>query len=146
VAYVRGSGVTGARCRTSAPTTCWGRQWWLRANGSASHSIELKISQPAASMRPTKAWATSHAGGVLAAGFPDSVPAVTINRFCASSLSGAISLAHAIRSDELAIGLASGVESMSRSGWAQMKRDAPFSPRGPILLLDVMKERSAAPA
>src|SRR5580693_10071722 len=26
--------------------------------------------------------------GALAAGFPDSVPAVTINRFCASSLSG----------------------------------------------------------
>ena len=31
--------------------------------------------------------------GALAAGFPDSVPAVTVNRFCASSLSGAISLA-----------------------------------------------------
>ena len=28
--------------------------------------------------------------GALAAGFPDSVPAVTINRFCASSLTGAI--------------------------------------------------------
>ena len=44
----------------------------------------------------------------LAAGFPDSVPAVTINRFCASSLTGAISIAHAIRSDELGIGLAGG--------------------------------------
>src|ERR1700740_2078573 len=42
----------------------------------------------------------------LAAGFPDSVPAITVNRFCASSLSGAISIAHAIRSGELAIGLA----------------------------------------
>ena len=76
--------------------------------------------------------------GRLAAGFPDSVPAVTINRFCASSLTGAINIAHAIRSDELGVGLAAGVESMSPSGWAQMKGDAPFSPRGPVLLLDTM--------
>jgi acetyl-CoA acetyltransferase len=33
----------------------------------------------------------------LAAGFPESVPAITMNRFCASSLSAAISLAHAIQ-------------------------------------------------
>src|SRR5579859_2882673 len=57
----------------------------------------------------------------LAAGFPDSVPAVTINRFCASSLTAAISIGHAIQCDELGVGLAGGVESMSRSGWAQMK-------------------------
>jgi acetyl-CoA acetyltransferase family protein len=83
--------------------------------------------------------------GALAAGFPDSVPAVTINRFCASSLTGAISIAHAIRSDELGVGLAAGVESMSRSGWAQMKGDAPFSPRGPILLLDTMWAGAGGP-
>ena len=83
--------------------------------------------------------------GALAAGFPDSVPAVTVNRFCASSLTGAISLAHAIRSDELAIGLAAGVESMSRSGWANMKGDAPFSPRGPVLLLDTMWAGAGGP-
>jgi acetyl-CoA acetyltransferase len=74
----------------------------------------------------------------LAAGFPNSVPAITVNRFCASSLSGAISIAHAIRSDELSVGLASGVESMSRSGWALMKGEAPFRPRGPVLMLDTM--------
>jgi acetyl-CoA acetyltransferase family protein len=83
--------------------------------------------------------------GALAAGFPDSVPAVTVNRFCASSLTGAISIAHAIRSDELGVGLAAGVESMSRSGWAQMKGDAPFSPRGPILLLDTMWAGAGGP-
>ena len=83
--------------------------------------------------------------GALAAGFPDSVPAVTINRFCASSLTGAISVAHAIRSDELDVGLAGGVESMSRSGWAQIKGDAPFSPRGPILLLDTMWSGAGGP-
>src|SRR6202453_2466336 len=81
----------------------------------------------------------------LAAGFPDSVPAVTINRFCASSLSGAINIAHAIRGGELEVGLAAGVESMSRSGWAQMKGDAPFRPRGPVLLLDTMWAGAGGP-
>jgi acetyl-CoA acetyltransferase family protein len=83
--------------------------------------------------------------GALAAGFPDSVPAVTVNRFCASSLTGAINIAHAIRCGELEVGLAAGVESMSRSGWAQMKGDAPFSPRGPILLLDTMWAGAGGP-
>jgi acetyl-CoA acetyltransferase family protein len=83
--------------------------------------------------------------GALAAGFPDSVPAVTVNRFCASSLTGAIFIAHAIRSNELEVGLAAGVESMSRSGWAQMKGDAPFSPRGPIFLLDTMWTGASGP-
>src|SRR5271154_790580 len=31
--------------------------------------------------------------GALAAGFPDSVPAMTVNRFCGSSLTGAIGIA-----------------------------------------------------
>jgi len=53
----------------------------------------------------------------LAAGFPDTVPAATVNRFCASSLTCAIQIAHAIRAGELGVGLAGGVESMSRSGW-----------------------------
>jgi acetyl-CoA acetyltransferase family protein len=81
----------------------------------------------------------------LAAGFPDSVPAITVNRFCASSLSGAISTAHAIRSDEMTVGLAGGVESMSRSGWAFMKGDAPFMPRGPIFMLDTMWAGAGGP-
>src|SRR2546421_142082 len=84
--------------------------------------------------------------GALAAGFPDSVPAITVNRFCASSLSGAISIAHAIRAEELSVGLASGVESMSRSGWALMKGDAPFSPRGPVFMLDTMWAGAGGPA
>jgi acetyl-CoA acetyltransferase family protein len=83
--------------------------------------------------------------GALAAGFPDSVPAITVNRFCASSLSGAISIAHAIRAEELGVGLASGVESMSRSGWALMKGDAPFSPRGPVFMLDTMWAGAGGP-
>ncbi len=83
--------------------------------------------------------------GALAAGFPDSVPAATVNRFCASSLTCAIQIAHAIRSDELGVGLAAGVESMSRSGWALMKGDAPFMPRGPIFMLDTMWAGAGGP-
>src|SRR5882724_13219575 len=83
--------------------------------------------------------------GALAAGFPDSVPAATVNRFCASSLTCTIQIAHAIRSDELGVGLAGGVESMSRSGWAYMKGDAPFMPRGPIFMLDTMWAGAGGP-
>jgi len=64
----------------------------------------------------------------LAAGFPDSVAGATINRFCASSLSATVQLAHAIKAGDLGVGIACGVESMSRSGWAYMKGDAPFFP------------------
>ena len=81
----------------------------------------------------------------LAAGFPDSVPAATVNRFCASSLTCAIQLTHAIRSDELAVGVAAGVESMSRSGWAFMKGEAPFMPRGPLFMLDTMWAGAGGP-
>src|ERR1700709_1303073 len=81
----------------------------------------------------------------LAAGFPDSVPAATINRFCASSVTATINIANSIRCDELGVGLAGGVESMSRSGWALMKGDAPFSPRGPIFMLDTMWSGAGGP-
>jgi acetyl-CoA acetyltransferase family protein len=81
----------------------------------------------------------------LAAGFPDSVPAATVNRFCASSVTCTIQIAHAIRASELAIGLAGGVESMSRSGWAFMKGDAAFSPRGPMFMLDTMWSGAGGP-
>ena len=81
----------------------------------------------------------------LAAGFPDSVPAATVNRFCASSLTCTIQIAHAIRAGELTVGLAGGVESMSRSGWALMKGEAPFMPRGPVLMLDTMWSGAGGP-
>jgi acetyl-CoA acetyltransferase family protein len=81
----------------------------------------------------------------LAAGFPDSVPAITVNRFCASSLSGAIQVGHAIKAGELSVGLAAGVESMSRSGWALMKGEAPFMPRGPVFMLDTLWAGAGGP-
>jgi acetyl-CoA acetyltransferase family protein len=56
-----------------------------------------------------------------------------------------IQIAHAIRAGELSVGLAAGVESMSRSGWALMKGDAPFMPRGPVFMLDTMWAGAGGP-
>ncbi|SRX96193.1 beta-ketoadipyl CoA thiolase [Kyrpidia tusciae DSM 2912] [Mycobacterium shimoidei] len=82
---------------------------------------------------------------VLAAGFPDSVAGLTVNRFCGSSLSAAVSISHAIKAGDLGVGIACGVESMSRSGWALMKGDAAFSPRGPVFMLDTMWSGAGGP-
>src|SRR5246127_3432596 len=81
----------------------------------------------------------------LAVGFPDSVTGATLNRFCASSLSATINVSHSIKAGDLGVGIAGGVESMSRSGWALMKGEAPFSPRGPVLMLDAMWSGSGGP-
>lgn len=50
----------------------------------------------------------------LLAGLPDSVPAVTVNRFCASGLQAVAWAADRIRLGEAELVLAGGVESMSR--------------------------------
>lgn len=81
----------------------------------------------------------------LAAGFPDTAAGATVNRFCGSSLTAAVSISHAIKAGDLGLGIACGVESMSRSGWALMKGDAAFSPRGPVLMLDTMWSGAGGP-
>jgi len=81
----------------------------------------------------------------LAAGFPDTVPAYTVNRFCASSLTATINVANSIAVGELELGIAAGVESMSRSGWALMKGEEAFSPRGPVFMLDTMWAGAGGP-
>lgn len=59
----------------------------------------------------------------LLAGFPQTVPGVTVNRLCASGLEAVNQAARAIRTGDARFVLAGGVESMSR---------APYSlPRGP---------------
>jgi 3-oxoadipyl-CoA thiolase len=57
----------------------------------------------------------------LLAGFPDSVPGVTVNRLCASGLSAAIMAAWQIRAGEGDLLIAGGVESMSRAPYAVPK-------------------------
>ena len=81
----------------------------------------------------------------LAAGFPDSVGGATINRFCGSSVSATANISHVIMAGDLDLGIACGVESMSRSGWALMKGDAPFAPRGPFFMLDTMWAGAGGP-
>jgi len=51
--------------------------------------------------------------GVLLAGFPDSVPAVTINRFCSSGLQAISMAADRIRTGDDDVVIAAGTESMS---------------------------------
>ncbi len=53
--------------------------------------------------------------GVLAAGWPESVPAVTVNRACGSSQQAIESASHALASGAFDIVVAGGVESMSRA-------------------------------
>ncbi len=64
---------------------------------------------------------------VLLAGLPDSVPAVTVNRLCASGLEAVGQAARAIRLGEAELVLAGGVESMSRSPYVLGKAAAPFA-------------------
>jgi len=52
-------------------------------------------------------------GAALAAGYPETVPCQTINRFCSSGLMAVTTIANQIRGGQIEIGLALGVESMS---------------------------------
>ncbi len=59
----------------------------------------------------------------LLAGFPYEVPALTVNRLCASGLAAVVTAARAIRAGDAELCLASGVESMTRAPWALAKPD-----------------------
>ncbi|HUW61943.1 MAG TPA: thiolase family protein [Candidatus Bathyarchaeia archaeon] len=58
---------------------------------------------------------------VLRAGFPDTVPALTVNRFCSSGLESIAIISSKIRAGLFDIGLAGGVETMSLIGMAGTK-------------------------
>jgi 3-oxoadipyl-CoA thiolase len=63
----------------------------------------------------------------LLAGIPVSVPAVTVNRLCASGLTAVNMAFQAIRNDNGNIYLAGGVESMSRAPYSLPKAEQGFS-------------------
>ncbi|WP_026341236.1 thiolase family protein [Actinomadura atramentaria] len=67
---------------------------------------------------------------VLAAGFPESVPATTVDRQCGSSQQAAHFVAQGVMSGAYEIGIACGVESMSRvpMGAAVLPGSDPFGP------------------
>ena len=64
---------------------------------------------------------------LLLAGLPESVPGVTINRLCGSGLDAVGYIARAIKAGDIGIGLAGGVESMSRAPFVMAKADSAFS-------------------
>ena len=63
---------------------------------------------------------------LLLAGLPPVVPGVTLNRLCASGLEAVGAAARAIRTGEMALAIAGGVESMTRAPFVMGKADAPF--------------------
>lgn len=68
----------------------------------------------------------------LLAGFPDSVPGMTVNRLCASGLSAIIIASQMIKSGAAEIVVAGGVESMSRAPWVLAKPEKAFGRPGEI--------------
>jgi acetyl-CoA acyltransferase len=63
---------------------------------------------------------------VLLAGLPTTVPGVTVNRLCGSSLEASIQAARAIETGDASVIVAGGVESMSRAPWVLQKPEKPF--------------------
>ncbi|MDR4532107.1 acetyl-CoA C-acyltransferase [Glutamicibacter sp. PS] len=68
----------------------------------------------------------------LLAGFPDSVPGITVNRLCASGMSAITLASQMIKSGAADIVVAGGVESMSRAPWVMEKPAKAFAKPGEV--------------
>jgi hypothetical protein len=69
---------------------------------------------------------------VLLAGLPETVPAYTVNRLCASGLTAIVSAAQAVRCGDADVVVAGGVESMTRAPWVTAKPGTPWAKPGEI--------------
>ncbi|MET3951401.1 acetyl-CoA C-acyltransferase [Arthrobacter sp. UYEF36] len=69
---------------------------------------------------------------VLLAGLPDAVPAVTVNRLCASGLTAISMAAQSVRNGDADLVVAGGVESMTRAPWVMAKPEKPFAKPGEL--------------
>lgn len=69
---------------------------------------------------------------VLLAGLPDAVPAVTVNRLCASGLTAISMAAQSVRNGDADLVVAGGVESMTRAPWVLAKPERPFAKPGEL--------------
>ena len=69
----------------------------------------------------------------LLAGFPSSVPGVTVNRLCSSALESVNMAAKTIIAGEGELCIGSGVESMSRAPWSVPKPDRTPSTKPPVM-------------
>ena len=63
---------------------------------------------------------------LLLAGYPHSVPGMTVNRLCGSGMEAVGTAARTIRTGEADVIVAGGVESMSRSPWSCQNRFRPL--------------------
>lgn len=69
---------------------------------------------------------------VLLSGLPETVPAYTVNRLCASGMTALATAAGSIRSGEADVVVAGGVESMTRAPWVLAKPGAAWAKPGEI--------------
>lgn len=65
---------------------------------------------------------------LLLAGFPTTVPGVTVNRLCASGLEALVQASRAIDSGDAEVVVAGGVESMTRAPWVLPKPSRSYPP------------------
>jgi len=63
---------------------------------------------------------------LLVAGMPSTIPGVTLNRLCGSGLEAVGAAARAIRSGDIGLAIAGGVESMTRAPFVMGKADGAF--------------------
>ena len=68
----------------------------------------------------------------LLAGFPDTVPGITVNRLCASGLSAVTMASHMVRAGAADLVVAGGVESMSRAPWVMEKPAKAYAKPGEV--------------
>jgi acetyl-CoA C-acetyltransferase len=73
--------------------------------------------------------------GLLLAGLPNTLSAVTVNRLCGSGLEAVLTAARAIRAGEADLVIAGGVESMTRAPFVMPKSGTPW-PNGSMTVWD----------
>ena len=66
----------------------------------------------------------------LLAGFPDSIPGITVNRLCASGMSAITMASHMVKAGAADIVVVGGVESMTRAPWVMAKPEKAFAKPG----------------
>lgn len=111
----------------------------VRPDDLAAHSLRALLSRvPALDPRAIDDVILGNANGAgeenrdvgrmasLLAGLPTTVPGVTVNRLCGSSLEAAIQGARAIETKDASIVIVGGVESMSRAPWVLPKPEKGF--------------------
>jgi acetyl-CoA acyltransferase len=113
----------------------------IRPDDMAAHVIDAVVADPGWPIDEVVFGCANQAGednrnvarmAVLLSKLPASVPALTVNRLCASGLDAVILGARSIADGSAHLVIAGGVESMSRAPFVMPKADAAFSRRAEI--------------